>query len=128
MTVNSRFHFLAFSISRQILQRRQIIEDRKEMLETENNRKEKEEQDVAEEQKRKALEIEQDRLNKEAEERDRHRADRERAEIQKQLNRERLEKLKTTVIGSKIVKVKMKSVVEKRQITRWILFPVRPLV
>ena len=83
---------------------------------------------MAEEQKRKALEIEQDRLNKEAEERDRQRADRERAEIQKQLNRERLEKLKTTVIGSKIVKVKMKSVGERRQITRWILFPVRPLV
>merc|ERR1719233_1660688 len=57
-----------------------------------------------EEQRRQAYEVEQDRLNKEAEERDRQRQERERAEIQKQLNRERLEKLKTTVIGSKIVK------------------------
>ena len=75
------------------------------MLETENTRREREEQEAVEEQRRKAYEIEQDRLNKEAEERDRQRQERERAEIQKQLNRERLEKLKTTVIGSKIVKV-----------------------
>ena len=89
----------------QILQRRQIIEDRKEMLETANTQREREEQEALEEQRRKAYEVEQERLNKEAEERDRQRQERERAEIQKQLNRERLEKLKTTVIGSKIVKV-----------------------
>ena len=74
------------------------------MLETENTRREREEQEAVEEQRRKAYEIEQDRLNKEAEERDRQRQERERAEIQKQLNRERLEKLKTTVIGSQNVK------------------------
>ena len=95
---------------RQILQRRQIIENRKEMLETENSRREREELEAAEEQRRKAYEIEQDRLNKEAEERDRQRQERERAEIQKQLNRERLEKLKTTVIGSKIVKVRRQNI------------------
>merc|ERR1719348_1990633 len=88
----------------QILQRRQIIEDRKEMLETENSRREREELEAVDEQRRKVYEAEQARLTQEAEERDRQRQERERAEIQKQLNRERLEKLKTTVIGSKIVK------------------------
>merc|ERR1719193_2948643 len=88
----------------QILQRRQIIEERKELIESENTRREREEQEAVDEQRRKVYEAEQARLTQEAKERDRQRQERERAEIQKQLNRERLEKLKTTVIGSKIVK------------------------
>lgn len=86
-----------------ILQRRQIIEDRKEQLEHLNDQREREEMEQAEEQKKKAYEAEMARLDREAKERERQRKIEEHKEIQKKHAMERIEQLKKTDIGAKVL-------------------------
>nr|KAG5699054.1 hypothetical protein BaRGS_025448 [Batillaria attramentaria] len=85
-----------------ILQRRQIIEDRKEQLENLNDQREREEQEHLEEARRRAYEAEMARLEREAEERMKQRQQQEHAEIKRKHVRERLEELRKTPQGSKI--------------------------
>lgn len=86
-----------------ILQRRQIIEDRKEELEHLNDQREREEQEQIEEQKKKAYDMEMARLEREAKERERLRKIEEHKEIQKKHAMERIEQLKKTDIGAKVL-------------------------
>ncbi|PVD29624.1 hypothetical protein C0Q70_08879 [Pomacea canaliculata] len=85
-----------------ILQRRQIIEDRKEQLENLNDQREREEQEQVEEARRRAYEAEMARLEREAEERMKQRQQQEHQEIKRKHVRERLEELRKTPQGSKI--------------------------
>lgn len=62
---------------------------------------EKEEQEIAEEQKRKQMEAEYARLEREAEERERQKRKEEQENIQKKVAKERLEQLKSTSAGAK---------------------------
>ncbi|ESO12017.1 hypothetical protein HELRODRAFT_63527 [Helobdella robusta] len=84
-----------------MLQRRQIIEDRKEELESLNVQREKEEQEMAEEQRRRQYEAEMARLTREADEREKQRRLDEHRDIQKKFVRERLEQIKSTSLGAK---------------------------
>ncbi|KAK2180443.1 hypothetical protein NP493_443g06025 [Ridgeia piscesae] len=84
-----------------ILQRRQIIEERKEELENANVQREREEQELMEEAKRKQIEAEMARLEREAEEREKQRRMEEHREIQRKAARERLEQLKSTALGAR---------------------------
>ncbi|KAI0236259.1 Eukaryotic translation initiation factor 3 subunit A [Lamellibrachia satsuma] len=84
-----------------ILQRRQIIEERKEELENANVQREREEQELMEEAKRKQIEAEMARLEREAEEREKQRRLEEHREIQRKAARERLEQLKSTALGAR---------------------------
>ncbi|ELU00557.1 hypothetical protein CAPTEDRAFT_162196 [Capitella teleta] len=84
-----------------ILQRRQIIEDRKEELENINVLREREEQEQQEEQRKKQYDAEMARLEREAKEREEQRRKDEHKEIQRKLARERLEQLKNTAVGAK---------------------------
>ncbi|XP_048744696.2 eukaryotic translation initiation factor 3 subunit A-like isoform X2 [Ostrea edulis] len=86
-----------------ILQRRQIIEDRKEQLEHLNDQREREEQEQIEEQRKKAYDAEMARLEREAKERERLRKIEEHKEIQKKHAMERIEQLKKTDIGAKVL-------------------------
>ncbi|XP_077992284.1 eukaryotic translation initiation factor 3 subunit A-like [Glandiceps talaboti] len=87
-----------------ILARRLIIEDRKEHLESLNTRREKEEQELIEQQKRKALEAELRRLEREAEEREKRRRMEEHKQIQQKQTLDRIESLKKTAIGARTLK------------------------
>ncbi|KAI8789964.1 eukaryotic translation initiation factor 3 subunit A isoform X2 [Biomphalaria glabrata] len=86
-----------------ILQRRQIIENRKEQLEQNQDQREREEQELAEEQRRKTYEAEMARLEREAEERNKQRQLEEHEQIKKRHVKERLEELRKTPHGSKIL-------------------------
>nr|XP_022338776.1 eukaryotic translation initiation factor 3 subunit A-like isoform X2 [Crassostrea virginica] len=86
-----------------ILQRRQIIEDRKEQLEHLNDQREREEQEQIEEQRKRAYDAEMARLEREAKERERLRKIEEHKEIQKKHAMERIEQLKKTDIGAKVL-------------------------
>merc|ERR1711963_750619 len=86
-----------------ILQRRQIIEHRKEQLEQSQDQREREEQEQAEEQRRKAYEAEMARLEREAEERNKQRQQEEHEQIKRRHVKERLDELRKTPQGSKIL-------------------------
>lgn len=86
-----------------ILQRRQIIESRKEELEHMNDQREREELEQAEEIRKKAYDAEMARLDREAKERERQRRVEEHKEIQKKHAMEKIEQLKKTEIGSKVL-------------------------
>ncbi|CAG5135673.1 unnamed protein product [Candidula unifasciata] len=81
-----------------ILQRRQIIENRKEQLEQNQDQREREEYEQAEEHRRKAYEAEMARLEREAEERNRQRQQEEHELIKRRHVKERLEELRKTKI------------------------------
>jgi len=86
-----------------ILQRRQIIENRKEQLEQNQDQREKEESDLVEDTRKKAYEAEMARLDREAEERSKQRQQEEHEQIKRRHVKERLEELKKTPQGSKIL-------------------------
>ena len=86
-----------------ILQRRHIIEERKEQLEHLNDQREREEYEQQEETRRKAIEAEMARLDREAKERERQRALAEQREIQKKHALERIEQLKKSELGARVV-------------------------
>ncbi|XP_013378702.1 eukaryotic translation initiation factor 3 subunit A [Lingula anatina] len=87
-----------------ILSRRQIIEDRKELLESLSVQREREELQKEEEIRSKAHAAEMARLEREAEERERQRRVEEQKEIQKKHAKERLKQLKETELGAKAFK------------------------
>ncbi|XP_046545419.1 eukaryotic translation initiation factor 3 subunit A-like [Haliotis rubra] len=87
-----------------LLQRRQIIEDRKEQLEHMNDQREKEEMEQVESQRRKASEAEMARLEREAEERKKQRQLMEHQEIKRKHVKERIEQLRKTDLGARIFK------------------------
>ena len=87
-----------------ILQRRQIIEERKEELENMNSAREMEEQRCLEEQRQKQYEAEMSRLEQEAAERERQRKIEEHKEIQRRHAKERLDQLKQTALGQRVFK------------------------
>ncbi|XP_048249669.1 eukaryotic translation initiation factor 3 subunit A-like [Haliotis rufescens] len=87
-----------------LLQRRQIIEDRKEQLEHMNDQREKEEMEQVESQRRKAYEAEMARLEREAEERKKQRQLMEHQEIKRKHVKERIEQLRKTDLGARIFK------------------------
>jgi len=86
-----------------ILQRRQIIENRKEQLEQSQDQREREEQEQVEEVRRKAYEAEMARLEREAEERSKQRQQEEHEQIKRRHVKERLDELRKTPQGSKIL-------------------------
>ena len=63
--------------------------------------KEREEAELLEEQKRRQIEAEMARLEREAEERERQRKLEEHKEIQRKVAKERLEQLKSTTLGAR---------------------------
>ncbi|XP_070541115.1 eukaryotic translation initiation factor 3 subunit A-like [Ptychodera flava] len=87
-----------------ILARRLIIEERKEHLESLNTQREKEEQELIEQQKRAALQAEHRRLEREAEEREKRRRQEEHRQIQQKQTLDRIESLKKTAIGARTLK------------------------
>jgi len=86
-----------------ILQRRQIIENRKEQLEQNQDQREREEYEQVEESRRKAYEAEMARLEREAEERSKQRQQEEHEQIKRRHVKERLDELRKTPQGSKIL-------------------------
>ncbi|CAG2202678.1 EIF3A [Mytilus edulis] len=86
-----------------VLQRRNIIEQRKEQLEHMNDQREKEEMEQQEEQKKKAYDAEMARLEREAKERERQRKVEEHKEMQKKHAQERIEQLRKTELGAKVL-------------------------
>ncbi|ESO99059.1 hypothetical protein LOTGIDRAFT_142293 [Lottia gigantea] len=86
-----------------ILQRRQIIEDRKEQLEHFVDQREKEEMEEQEAQRSKLYEEEMARLEREVEERKKHRAVLEHQEIKRKHVKERIEQLRKSEMGSKFL-------------------------
>ncbi|KAH9508602.1 Eukaryotic translation initiation factor 3 subunit A [Bulinus truncatus] len=86
-----------------ILQRRQIIENRKEQLEQNQDQREREEQELADEIRRKTYEAEMARLEREAEERNKQRQLEEHEQIKRRHVKERLDELRKTPHGSKIL-------------------------
>merc|ERR1711963_341807 len=86
-----------------ILQRRQIIENRKEQLEQSQDQREREEVEQVEEIRRKAYEAEMARLEREAEERSKQRQQEEHEQIKRRHVKERLDELRKTPQGSKIL-------------------------
>ncbi|GIY11436.1 hypothetical protein CEXT_184881 [Caerostris extrusa] len=85
-----------------LLNRQQIIEERKEMLENQSYLKETEEKKLLEEKLQKFREAEKERLQKEAGERAKQRLLQEESEMKKKIVMEKIEQLKKTGIGSKI--------------------------
>ncbi|XP_071827297.1 eukaryotic translation initiation factor 3 subunit A-like [Apostichopus japonicus] len=85
-----------------ILQRKQIIEDRKERLESITVQREREEQDQLEEQQRVQREAEQLRLSREAEDRARRKRQEELEEIQRKHAKERIKTLKQSSVAPKM--------------------------
>ncbi|XP_052101491.1 eukaryotic translation initiation factor 3 subunit A-like [Mytilus californianus] len=86
-----------------VLQRRHIIEERKEQLEHMNDQREREEMEQQEEQKKKAYDAEMARLEREAKERERQRKVEEHKEMQKKHAQERIEQLRKTELGAKVL-------------------------
>lgn len=86
-----------------ILKRRQIIENRKEQLEHLNDQREREEQELQKEQRRKAYEAEMARLEREAKEREKQRLEEEHKEIQRRHAKERIEQLRKSEMGAKFL-------------------------
>ncbi|KAJ8025425.1 Eukaryotic translation initiation factor 3 subunit A [Holothuria leucospilota] len=85
-----------------ILLRKQIIEDRKERLESITVQREREEQDQLEEQQRVQREAEQQRLTREAEDRARRKRQEELEEIQRKHAKERIKTLKQSSVAPKM--------------------------
>ncbi|XP_015928347.1 eukaryotic translation initiation factor 3 subunit A [Parasteatoda tepidariorum] len=85
-----------------ILNRQQIIEERKEMLENLNYQKEVEERKLLEDKHQKLREAEKERMARETEERTKQRLLREQSEMKRKVVMEKIEQLKKTEIGSKI--------------------------
>ncbi|GAB6024924.1 Eukaryotic translation initiation factor 3 subunit A [Chamberlinius hualienensis] len=85
-----------------ILSRRQIIEDRKEMLENLSIQREEEERRQLEDQRKKQMLLEEERLVREAEEREKQRRNQELQEITKKHVKDKIEQLKKTGLGAKI--------------------------
>merc|ERR1712079_727574 len=86
-----------------ILMRRQIIEERKEKLENLNVQREREEQEQKYLYERERRDAEQARLQREAEERERQRVIEEEKEISRKQAKERLEQLRQTPLGAKMI-------------------------
>jgi len=85
-----------------ILQRRQIIEERKEELENISTQREREEVELREEERRKQYEAEMKRLEREAAEREKQRYLEEQEKIKRAHAKERLEQLRQTSLGAKV--------------------------
>ncbi|KFM57471.1 Eukaryotic translation initiation factor 3 subunit A, partial [Stegodyphus mimosarum] len=85
-----------------ILNRQQIIEERKEMLENLNYQKEAEERKLLEDKQQKLREAEKERMARETEERTKQRLLREQTELKRKVVMEKIEQLKKTEIGSRI--------------------------
>ncbi|XP_033119426.1 eukaryotic translation initiation factor 3 subunit A-like [Anneissia japonica] len=86
-----------------ILARRHTIEDRKEKLESLSNQREKQEQEAFEEQQKKQRTAEEQRLKREAEERALKKKKDELKEIQKKQAQQRLDNLKQSALGKKVI-------------------------
>ncbi|GFU02002.1 eukaryotic translation initiation factor 3 subunit A [Nephila pilipes] len=85
-----------------ILNRQQIIEERKELLENLNYQKEAEEKKLLEDKQQKLREAEKERMARETEERTKQRLLREQSEMKRKVVMEKIEQLKKTEIGSRI--------------------------
>uniref|UniRef100_T1D215 Eukaryotic translation initiation factor 3 subunit A n=1 Tax=Cupiennius salei TaxID=6928 RepID=T1D215_CUPSA len=85
-----------------ILNRQQIIEERKEMLENLNYQKEAEERKLLEDKQQKLRDAEKERMAREAEERNKQRLLKEQTEMKRKVVMEKIEQLKKTEIGSRI--------------------------
>ncbi|GIX77708.1 eukaryotic translation initiation factor 3 subunit A [Caerostris extrusa] len=85
-----------------ILNRQQIIEERKEMLENLSYLKEAEEKKLLEDKQQKLREAEKERMQRETEERTKQRLLREQSEMKRKVVMEKIEQMKKTEIGSKI--------------------------
>lgn len=85
-----------------ILNRQQIIEERKELLENLNYQKEAEERKLLEDKQQKLREAEKERMQRETEERTKQRLLREQTELKRKVVMEKIEQLKKTEIGSRI--------------------------
>ncbi|XP_023210598.1 eukaryotic translation initiation factor 3 subunit A-like [Centruroides sculpturatus] len=85
-----------------ILERRQIIEERKEMIENLSYQKEEEERRQLEERQQKLREAEKERMARETEERAKQRILREQNELKKKVVMEKIEQLKKTELGARI--------------------------
>ncbi|XP_071946958.1 eukaryotic translation initiation factor 3 subunit A-like isoform X2 [Antedon mediterranea] len=86
-----------------ILARRHIIEERKEKLESISTQREKEEQEEQEKQQRLQRTAEEQRLKREAEERKKKKKEDELKEIQKKQAQQRLDNLKQSALGKKVI-------------------------
>lgn len=87
---------------KKILERQQIIEARKEMLENLTFQREEEERKQLEERQQKMREAEEERIVREAEERAKQRSQREQDEMKKKVVLEKIELLRKTDIGARI--------------------------
>ncbi|XP_064465879.1 eukaryotic translation initiation factor 3 subunit A-like [Ornithodoros turicata] len=87
---------------KKILERQQIIEARKELLETLTIQREEEERKQIEERQQKLREAEEERIVREAEERAKQRSQREQDEMKKKVVLEKIELLRKTDIGARI--------------------------
>ncbi|XP_013781691.1 eukaryotic translation initiation factor 3 subunit A-like [Limulus polyphemus] len=87
---------------RRILERQQIIEERKELMENLDYQKEEEERKLLEERQQKLREAEEVRMAKEAEERAKQRILQEQNEMKKKVVLEKIEQLKKTELGARI--------------------------
>ncbi|XP_076368873.1 eukaryotic translation initiation factor 3 subunit a [Tachypleus tridentatus] len=87
---------------RRILERQQIIEERKELMENLDYQKEEEERKLMEERQQKLREAEEVRMAKEAEERTKQRILQEQNEMKKKVVLEKIEQLKKTELGARI--------------------------
>ncbi|CAN8003091.1 unnamed protein product [Ixodes pacificus] len=87
---------------KKILERQQIIEARKEMLENLTFQREEEERKQIEERQQKLREAEEERIVREAEERAKQRSQREQDEMKKKVVLEKIELLRKTDIGARI--------------------------
>ncbi|XP_065289252.1 eukaryotic translation initiation factor 3 subunit A [Dermacentor albipictus] len=87
---------------KKILERQQIIEARKEMLENLTFQREEEERKQMEERQQKMREAEEERIVREAEERAKQRSQREQDEMKKKVVLEKIELLRKTDIGARI--------------------------
>uniref|UniRef100_T1IIY3 Eukaryotic translation initiation factor 3 subunit A n=1 Tax=Strigamia maritima TaxID=126957 RepID=T1IIY3_STRMM len=92
----AEYHRTASTKHLRVLARRQIIEERKELLENLNIQREEEERRVLEEQRKKQLLLEEERLQREADERERQRRMEEHKEIKRKHVKDKIEQLKKT--------------------------------
>lgn len=86
-----------------LLRRQAAIEDRKEYIEHVQKEKEKMEDHEKREKEKKELRAEELRLKKEREDREKERKRLEEENIKKQIQLEKLEQLKKTAVGNKIL-------------------------
>jgi len=86
-----------------LLRRQAAIEDRKEYIENVQKQKEREEDEEKREKEKKERQAEELRLMKEREEREKERQRQEEENMKKQIQLEKLEQLKKTAVGNKIL-------------------------